>query len=167
MIRNILVLFSLLAPFAAYSNECHVRENKDAITDSLTTYAVCPADKHNVPSWRGAPALVLRCRDNEAEVFIDWHEFLGTDSMPMITRLNDNDAETSTWGISNDHTALFYLGDALALQRQLIGSHLIARVTPYNKSPRTAHFTITSNVAKVVNACSTPPSPPEEDAPED
>lgn len=107
---------------------------KNVMDDSQTVVMVLPAD--------GLKAtLILRCKQGEPEVYINWADYLGSEATPVLTRLGEAKAETKRWSLSTDHRATFYPGDDAAFIRQLLSvERLVAQVTPYSESPVTAVF---------------------------
>ena len=107
---------------------------KNPVDDSQTVVMALPAD--------GLSArLILRCKQGEAEVYINWANYLGSDATPVLTRLGEAKAETRRWPLSTDHRATFYPGDDAGFIRQLLSvERLVAQVTPYSESPVTAVF---------------------------
>lgn len=88
-------------------------------------------------------ALILRCKSNKTEAYINWQDYLGSDAY-VTTRIGDQDARNRKWSLSTDSQATFYPGggDISFIKRLMDSDRLVAQVTPYNESPVTAVFDI-------------------------
>lgn len=87
--------------------------------------------------------LVLRCRQNKPEVYVDWARFLGSAPTPVVTRFGGAKAETRRWPISSDKKAAFFPGDKRLFIRQLLSvDRLVVQVTPFAESPMTEVFDV-------------------------
>lgn len=90
------------------------------------------------------PTLILRCRNNRTEVFINWDEFLGTNAVTVQYRVDEGEMRQRQWGISTTNRATFFRGNHIGLIRELMSaSQFVARVTPSWQSPMTAVFDVT------------------------
>lgn len=88
--------------------------------------------------------LVIRCKNNKTEMYINWQSFLGMDGIRTTYRVGKSPAATSTWGVSTDHTSAFFPGSPVPTLKQMHGeTSFIANVTPYSESPVTATFDLT------------------------
>ena len=87
------------------------------------------------------PRLILRCAQGEASVFINWDAYLGLNETSVLTRLDKEPAQTSTWSLSTDNKSTFAPGNGADFIKDLL-SHkvLVAQVTPYDESPVTVSF---------------------------
>lgn len=88
------------------------------------------------------PTLLIRCKNNRTEVFINWDVYLGLDSTSVTTRVDKNSKVTRSWGISTDTKATF-APYGYSFAKKLIGhKKLVAEVTPYGANPTTVTFNI-------------------------
>lgn len=88
--------------------------------------------------------LILRCRDQKVEVFINWDSYLSDDGGRVTVRVGSDEAKTSQWQLSSDKEATFYPGDAgQFVQRLTAAPRLVAQTTPYEESPIMAIFDLT------------------------
>ena len=84
------------------------------------------------------------------EVFIDRRTFLSTERIPVTWRWGDDKALTVRWevGVSHESTFAPTMGRNLAssafLRFMLEHDQLAVRVTPYNRTPITAVWDLTS-----------------------
>jgi hypothetical protein len=104
-----------------------------------------------------APSLVLRCRGNRTEVYINWGEYLGSSGVTVSYRIGDDQLQRRRWSLSTDNRATFYPGSDIQLIRSLAGvDRFVANVTPYGESPVTAVFDLTGleeHLPKLQSAC--------------
>ena len=85
--------------------------------------------------------MVLRCKSNTTEAYINWEDFLGLDETTVVTRIGAAQASTRTWLLSTDNKSTFYRGsDIDFIQALMQDDRLVAQITPYNESPVTATF---------------------------
>lgn len=131
---------------------------KNPIDDSKTI-AVSIDASSGKSKWMKPVTLVLRCMSKKTEVYISWGEFLGSDSISVLTRMGDSPAVTSEWNLSSDKTASFHPGDNVAFINDLVKvKKFAAQVTPYDSNPITALFDVTGaeNATKpLFETCST------------
>ena len=85
--------------------------------------------------------MVARCQSNKTNVYINWGEYLGREAI-VLTRIGNNKANTSKWGISTDSKATFNNKPITFLKTMSKSNKLVAQITPYNESPVTAIFDI-------------------------
>ena len=83
--------------------------------------------------------LFLRCSNGKTEAYIDWKDFLGSDSLSVAFRVGQQEARTYLWGLSTDHEATFFPRSVEMFINSLLNvDTFVARATPYNESPVTA-----------------------------
>jgi type VI secretion system protein VasI len=127
-----------------------VSRTKNPVDDSETVVLLLTADKGQ-STW-GKPILfIARCRSNATEAYINWNDYLGSDSHDVYSdwkyvtiRIGDDKAKEERWGLSTDSEATFapdWAGDLLKEMAQT--DHFLAQITPYNESPITAQFDTT------------------------
>ena len=94
-------------------------------------------------AWGSRVVLVLRCKSNKTEAYINWRDYLGSEAH-VTWRIGAEDARTGRWVLSTDEKATFYPYDDIAFIRQLLNAdRLVAQVTPYSETPVTAVFDLT------------------------
>ncbi|OGI09667.1 MAG: hypothetical protein A2Y40_05665 [Candidatus Margulisbacteria bacterium GWF2_35_9] len=93
--------------------------------------------------------LVIRFNDNEPEVYINWHSYLG-DSPQVTYRVGVEAAKTTKWNKSTDSKASFYKENYNStettlqfIQKLCESNRFIAQVTPYGENPITSEFDTT------------------------
>ena len=134
--------------FRAESSVSKVSDNwtvevKTNPIDDSTTVMIYTSSTQGQSRWGVPLALILRCKSDKTEVYINWRDFLGSDSVRVTTRIGSEEAETKTWGLSTDNEATFYPDNDIRFIKQLFGNNrLVAQTTPYNESPVTAIFDI-------------------------
>lgn len=87
--------------------------------------------------------LVVRCANNQTEMYINWGSFLGTDGAKVTHRVGKNKASSTVWTGSTDHTSTFYPGSPVKPLKSITeNDSFVANVTPYSESPITAVFDV-------------------------
>ncbi|MDP2141321.1 MAG: type VI secretion system-associated protein TagO [Gammaproteobacteria bacterium] len=109
--------------------------------DDTTTIALALQADTGTNRWGAPITLIARCQSKEVDVYIDWGEYLGDDPTPTI-RLDGGQASEQAWNISTDNTSTFNPNGKRFLARLAEASRLVAQITPYSESPRTAVFTL-------------------------
>ena len=142
---------------AAAPGKWWTQTNTDPLNDKAVHIAGLSAE-----SGRGrfgdTIGMVIRCKDNKTEMYINWESFLGTDSARITHRVGKEQAITSSWSVSTDHKASFFPGSPVpTLKRMLTETSFVANVTPYSESPITATFDLTGiegALADIRSGCS-------------
>ena len=118
-----------------------VQEDSNPIDDSKTVVLAIRADE-GASSWGTPVGLVIRCKSNNTEVYINWGEYLGSEAR-VTCRVGSEKATSSMWGLSTDSKATFYPGNDIEfVKRLMVAEKFVAQVTPYGESPVTAVFDI-------------------------
>lgn len=112
------------------------------IDDSKTVVLYLVADSGK-SSWRKNIVLVARCMSNKTDLYINWNDYLGSDSARVLSRIGTEKAVTENWIISTDKKSTFRSQPISFLKRMENSNKFIAQVTPYNDSPNTATFNTT------------------------
>jgi type VI secretion system protein VasI len=92
--------------------------------------------------YGGTVDLVVRCKDNSTELYINWKSYLGMDTTSITHRIDKEKAISTSWLVSTDHKSAFMRSPVATLKRMVGGQSFIANVTPYGESPVTAVFDI-------------------------
>lgn len=111
----------------------------DPLTDKSIYLAFLDADQ-GAGRFGEKIDMVVRCKDNRTEMYINWQSFLGMDSVSITHRIDKSSAVTSTWDVSTDHKSAFMRSPVAALKQMASSENFIANVTPYGESPVTAVF---------------------------
>lgn len=111
----------------------------DPLTDKSIYLAFLDADK-GTGRFGEKVDMIVRCKGNQIEMFINWHSFIGIDSARVTHRIDKSSAVTSTWDTSTDRTATFMRSPIPALKKIATSESFVANVTPYGESPVTAIF---------------------------
>ena len=126
--------------------------------DDSPTVVTSVAAKSGVSGVLSEPVrLFVRCESNKTDVYIAWHDYLGSDStVPVTVRFPPETARTESHGVSSDNTATF-IPRSIPFARSLLTSErLVVQTTPYNESPVTAVFELQGArraVSLVAEAC--------------
>lgn len=86
--------------------------------------------------------LIIRCKSNTTDLYINWANYLGLDSTNVTTRIDKDNAITEKWVLSTDNKATFARNAISLAKRMLQGSTLIAQTTPYSESPVMVTFNL-------------------------
>ncbi len=87
--------------------------------------------------------LLVRCKSNKSEVFVNWGEYMGSEAVEVTSRIGSDGATKASWPLSSDQRATFYPGHAVAFAMRLKSeSRLVLEATPYGENPITAVFTL-------------------------
>lgn len=113
----------------------------DPLTDKSVHLALLDADT-GVGRFGEVVDMVVRCKDNTTELYINWNSYLGMDSTSVTHRIDKAQAVRSTWDVSTDHKSSFMRAPIGALKQMAEGESFVASITPYGESPVTAVFDI-------------------------
>lgn len=120
-----------------------IRDSRNPLDDTRTVALILDSDTGK-PRFGDDISLVLRCKSKKTQIYINWSDFLGTDSAQVTYRIGSDKATVSDWGLSSDNKASFYPGEPVAFINALLRQNiLVAQVTPYSESPLTATFDLT------------------------
>ncbi|ALO46595.1 hypothetical protein PS2015_1953 [Pseudohongiella spirulinae] len=115
-----------------------VSKSTNPLDDSSTVVAVLTATS-GAGIYGDPVTLVVRCRSNETEFYIDWNSYM-TDSVRVTTRVGSADAISAQWSASSDKESSFSRRAIPLLKEMLEATRFIAQATPYNQNPITAIF---------------------------
>jgi len=121
-----------------------VRKEQSLIDDSINvTVAVTAEDIVQSGYNKVLPILIVRCAENKTEVFINWDLYLGMDKTKMLTRFDQEKANTKTWNLSTDNNAVFVKGSYIEFAKKIMKhDKLLLQITPFNQNPVMATFDI-------------------------
>jgi type VI secretion system protein VasI len=112
------------------------------VDDSTTVVLSLTADEGRSRMMGEPIVLIIRCRSNKTELYINWNDYLGED-VKVLTRVGDSAAVKKLWSVSTNRQSSFYFGSPIEFIKTLIGAdRLVAQVTPYQESQVTAIFDI-------------------------
>lgn len=111
----------------------------DPLTDKSVYIAFLDADQGR-GRFGETINMVVRCKANKTEMYINWQSYLGLDSTRVTHRIDKSSAVASTWDISTDRKSAFMRSPVQALKQMAGSESFIANVTPYGESPVTAVF---------------------------
>jgi type VI secretion system protein VasI len=92
--------------------------------------------------WGDKVTMYMRCQSDTTNMYINWGDFLGTDSIQVTTRIGSNDSATSSWRISTSNQSTFKSKPIEFIKSMLGTSKFVAQTTPYGENPVTAIFDI-------------------------
>jgi len=115
--------------------------NMDPLTDNSVHFAIIDATTGQ-GRFGDRIALVVRCKNQVTEAYIDWQTFLGTNETTVTHRVDRAPAASARWSISTDHKASFMPDPKATLESFVGATTYVANLTPYSESPITATFNI-------------------------
>ncbi|MCK5827196.1 hypothetical protein KAH43_01625 [Candidatus Bipolaricaulota bacterium] len=147
----IMAVLSLGRGATVYGGSWRVQTTVDPINDSQKISLRLDASSVT-NAWWDVPTLVLRYTDQKPEVYIDWNQFIDTDSVRVTCRIDDESPTTSTWSVSTDYTGTFYDSWSVRgfIRSLATADQLVVRVTPYSESPVTAIFNLAGLQAELL-----------------
>jgi len=145
---------------AAAVGNWELTKETSPIDDSALVYLSLMAEVVTPEAPRTVlPTLFIRCKENRVESFINWGIPVGTGTVTVTTRLDEDEAQTSKWLVSTDFTGTFVRGSHSAFIAKL-RSHdrLVARLVPLAQNETTAIFNLAGLpevIGEVYAACNT------------
>jgi type VI secretion system protein VasI len=134
-----------ITPSITGKGDWHIFIDKNPVDDTRTVHLGLQAGSEHS---RGdeTPLLIIRCKSNETDLYIVWHDYLGSEAY-VLTRIGDEKAETKEWSLSTKSEATIYPASPIAfIKKVMTHDQLIAEVTPYNENPVTLIFKTTGLV---------------------
>lgn len=131
-----------------------VRTDINPLDDTTTVLATLFATSGQ-SSWGDDIVFNARCKSNETEAYIIWHDYVGDDSDSVYStwkyvtvRIGDGEQRQAQWSVSTDNEATFAPDWAGTLLQEMAQSdRFIAQMTPYGESPVVAIFDTTGMAA--------------------
>jgi type VI secretion system protein VasI len=119
-----------------------VSEDINPVDDSKIVLLMLTAGQGK--STRGEDIdLIIRCKSRRTELYINWNDYLGLEKTDILTRIENNLAQSNSWSLSTDITSTFFPGSPISFIKALMNADkLVVQVTPYNENPVTAIFDI-------------------------
>ncbi|WP_225782110.1 type VI secretion system-associated protein TagO [Xenophilus sp. Marseille-Q4582] len=124
--------------------------DKDPLTDKPIFYAMLDADEGK-GKYGGPVSLIVRCKNNSTEAYVNWNSFLGSDGIAVTYRVDKDAAVKVKWSISTDHKASFIRNPIPLLKQIGDSSSFVVSLTPYSESPVTAIFNTSGGVAALAD----------------
>jgi type VI secretion system protein VasI len=95
------------------------------------------------------PILVLRCRNNKLDMFINWRISLKNYAQTQF-RIGSEQASSSAWALSTDGRSAFYPADTVEAVRKIVNSDKVAAsVAPSEESPVIAVFDVSEALSQL------------------
>lgn len=128
---------------ASTAGDWQLHTDTNPLDDSATHILILESES-GTNRWGKPINLLIRCKSNTTNMWINWDDYLGNDSPEVTTRLGSENAKTGRWSKSTNNSSTFYPGSPIGyIQRMMSESRFVAQVTPYNENPSTAVFNIT------------------------
>lgn len=93
------------------------------LDDTVTTALIVDSSGGTSPMF-GEHRLIIRCRGNELNIWVNWNQFLSTESATDVTwRVGQEKAQSGKWPHGSSSSSItFYPHDEQALVTQMMGS---------------------------------------------
>jgi type VI secretion system protein VasI len=129
-------------PKPANPGKWQIGRETSSIDDSKTITLILVAESVVYDRYGDAarPRLVVRCLENETDVYIDWETFYFGHETELTTRLDKAKAETREWGRSTDGKAAFHTAPISFIRKLAVADSLVARTIPVNESAKETRF---------------------------
>jgi type VI secretion system protein VasI len=113
---------------------------KDQFTDQPGV--LLSLDEDPDPTHSKSATLVIRCKNNRTELWVNWQQYLGSGQKVVIYRIDGRPSQQKTWGISTDRDSTFSSG-AIPLIKELIAAKtFLVGVSGLNGSNIISSFTL-------------------------
>lgn len=89
---------------------------------------------------KSQPILVIRYMEKSLNIFINYDNYLGLGDTEVTTRIDKEEAETTSWNISTNGEAIFSQQPKSLIDSLINKNTLIVRLTPYGENPITVSF---------------------------
>lgn len=120
-------------------NKWKIDISKDVITGNTNVVLGIDAEGY-FGKFKENPHLVLSCKNNETDMYINWNAYLGNKAY-VTSRIGTNKAKKIKWELSKDKNSSFYPGTPIPLIREMVKyDKVIFEVIPYNEGPIKATF---------------------------
>ena len=135
----------IITPSIEGNGDWDISIKNNPVDDTKTVFLFLKSES-GTSKWGKEPSLMIRCASNTTDLYINWHDYLGSD-VYVLTRIGSEKAETKEWTLSTDKKSSFYPESPIRFIKKMINHNkLLAEVTPYNESPMTTIFKITGLV---------------------
>lgn len=113
--------------------------------DDSTTILLSLSALNPVSSRVGGvtPRITIRCKQNQTDFIVHWSTFINNDDTAVLTRIDKDKAQTTSWNVSTDYVSTFARNPIPLIKSMQGKSTLIVGVTPHSSSPLIAEFDIT------------------------
>lgn len=135
-------------------------EKTSALDDSRSVYWDLQADTAvpNSIGWPEKPTLHIICMKKETRVIFDFNDYMGSDDLALVYRVDKAKAKRRTVGVSEGGKVIgFWNGTGIPFLKEIEGgTQLVVGAKPYNEPQRETAFTITgisSAIKEVRAAC--------------
>lgn len=116
--------------------------DEDPITDEKIVVTTLKSNDFK-PTYKGLTALLIRCDNRKVEIFVSFDDYLGSNSIAVISRVDKDKPVTKKWSLSTNKQSAFYPSNDKQLLRRLFSAEqFVVRATPYNESPKTLIFDV-------------------------
>lgn len=142
-----------------FKNKWAIDSEINPVDDSKTITAILVADEGENSKGQ-KPVLLIRCKSNQTDLFINWNDYLGLDSTNVLTRIGKQEAVTKSWSISTNNKASFYPTSPISFIKDMMeAERLVVQIIPYAQNPITTIFNtrgLNEIIKPIANTCNWP-----------
>lgn len=114
-------------------NDWVVHESKSPIDDSPSVIITRQAEN-------GDQNLILRCKENKTDLYINTGDYLGDDSESGIVRFDSKEAQHQKFSLSTDNRAFFFDPSIKNIKTMMKSEKLAVRYWTYSSTSKTVIF---------------------------
>lgn len=123
-----------------------IHKEKSKLDDSQNVFIWVESPDNNKfgTNYKNKPAILhIKCAENKTALYVTYNGFISTHDVPVITRIDNNKAQTTEWSVTTDHQGI-WRNQPIPFIKSLIGKDkLLVEVTPYSENPQMREFPIT------------------------
>jgi hypothetical protein len=112
---------------------------------------------NQLESQKGRAVLVLSCEGGATDVYVIWHQYLGTYDLDVTWRVGSDPDVTENWSLSTDNEAIFAPEPVELINRMMTHDLFLIKTSPFGSSPVTLQFNtagLEKEVTPLREACS-------------
>ncbi|MEM9469365.1 MAG: type VI secretion system-associated protein TagO [Pseudomonadota bacterium] len=148
-----------IAPSAAkFTGEWKTQKYRSEVDDSQNVIIQLDANApfENDLGKSVMPSLFIRCQENKTDMGVNFETFLGMDSMPVLHRIESDEAKTTQWMVTTNHLAVLAPSPIKLIREMMHKERLLVKLTPHGANSVSTHFYINglqNAIKPVQNAC--------------
>ena len=131
-----------------------VLEDKDEMTDKSNVILMLESEESASP--RRNETLIIRCRNNKTDVFVNFDKYLGYSSPKITYRIGSNPPKIQNWSESTTKKSAFSPNPIALIKELLTGNSLLVEAYPYQEGRLLVKFDTTNlsnSIHKVQTLC--------------
>lgn len=126
------------------NNGIWVLDTKTSPVDDSTSIFLSLTTKDRVKEGllSGEPLLIIRCQHNTTDLYINWGTFITMGNTNILTRIDKEKAQTSSWLMSTNNEASFAPKPIPLIKEMFDKDTLTTQITPFSDNTYTVKFNI-------------------------